>query len=165
MSVLPMFNWFLCLWHVCIAYVSLVSLFLDVCIAYVSLVSLFLDVCIAYVSLVSLFLDVCIAYVSLVSLCLACLYCLCFTGFLQTLQHIGKEWIVPLQLMGTRDHWEHPEQALRADVTYRKGFISVPLCLDLLKQKVRQRSVFLNNQGSKFHLSVSPGQVDFPPDN
>ena len=26
-------------------------------------------------------------------------------------------------------------------------------------------SVFDHIQGSKFHLSVSPGQVDFPPDN
>ena len=25
--------------------------------------------------------------------------------------------------------------------------------------------IHLDNQGSKFHLSVSPGQVDFPPDN
>ena len=27
------------------------------------------------------------------------------------------------------------------------------------------RMLVIGEQGSKFHLSVSPGQVDFPPDN
>ncbi|KAK2172729.1 hypothetical protein NP493_931g00014 [Ridgeia piscesae] len=38
-----------------------------------------------------------------------------------------------------QDHYPNPEKSLREDMTYRDGFISVPLCLDLLKQKVRQR--------------------------
>ncbi|KAI0233563.1 hypothetical protein LSAT2_016200 [Lamellibrachia satsuma] len=56
-------------------------------------------------------------------------------------EHIEKEWIIPLhiQRLKEQDHWPQPEKGLREDMTYRDGFISVPLCLDLLKQKVRQR--------------------------